>query len=94
MLILVAVLAVAGVAARSCADSGRDVSSEEAIAIARDVAVFTPDEVQVRFFRRGVPSEPFWGVSMYQGTATQPTRVQVVIVDAKTGAVVDDGTEG
>lgn len=94
VLILVAVLVVAGLAARSCAQSGRNVSPDEAIEAARQVALFEPDDVQVRFFRRGVPSEPFWGVSMYQGTATRPTLVQVVIVDAKTGDVVDDGRDG
>jgi hypothetical protein len=84
------VLAVALLAARSCGSSG-DVTSEQAVEIAHGVRSFEPDEVQVRFFRQGVNADPLWAVSMYQGTPRRPTRVQVVVVDARTGDVLDNG---
>ena len=76
VLMLVVVLGVALVATRSCATDG-DVTSDEAIEIAQAVQVFEPDDIQVRFFRQGVPkSVPLWAVSLYQGTATAPTKVR------------------
>lgn len=90
-LILAVVLGVALLATRSCATDG-DVSADQAIEIAQGVQAFEPDDIQVRFFRQGVPkSVPLWAVSLYQGTPTSPTRVQVVVVDARTGDIVDDG---
>lgn len=83
-------LAVALLAARSCGSSG-DVTSEQAREIASGVQAFEPDEVQVRFFRQGVNADPLWAVSMYQGTARRPTRVQVVVIDARTGDIVESG---
>jgi hypothetical protein len=93
VLLLAAVLAAAALAARSCADTSPDVSKEAAIESAREIAVFEPESVQVRFVRRGVPSRGYWAVSLYQGPARQPTRVQLVVVDANTGDVVDDGLQ-
>jgi hypothetical protein len=89
--ILVAVLAVALVASRSCAGGEEKVTKEDAVATARAAAVFEPDDLQVRFLRKGLPSRPYWIVSMYQGTFREPTRVQVVTVDAITGEIADDG---
>jgi hypothetical protein len=89
--ILVAVLAVAAVVARACTGDAGNISQDEAIERARAVAVFEPDEIQVRFLRRGVPPRGYWAVSMYRGTAERPTVTQAVLVDAETGDVVDDG---
>jgi hypothetical protein len=89
--ILLTLLVLALLFARNCTGDADNVSQEAAIESARQVAVFEPDEVQVRFLRRGVPPRAFWAVSMYQGTATRPTRVQLVMVDATTGTVTDDG---
>jgi len=91
ILILVAVLAFALLASRGCAGGDEKVSQEQAVTTAVGIARFEPDETQVRFLRRGLPSRPYWIVSMYQGTFRQPTRIQVVTVDAITGEVVDDG---
>ena len=93
VLMLVLVLGAAALAARSCADTTPDVSKEAAIESAREIAAFEPESVQVRFVRRGVPSRGYWAVSLYQGPARQPTRVQLVVVDANTGDVVDDGLQ-
>lgn len=88
--LLAGVLVVAFALTKGCATSG-DITNEQAEDIAREVQAFEPDEVQVRFFRRGVNAHALWAVSLYQGTARRPTRVQVVVVDALTGDVVDDG---
>ena len=93
ILMLGLVLLVALFAGRSCANGAPDISKEEAIEIARGVGTFEPDAIQVRFLRQGAPrSFGIWAVSMYQGEAINPTRVQLVSVDAETGAVLDDGT--
>lgn len=91
VVILVALLLVAAIVARSCTGSNTNVSKDEAIEIAREVLVFEPDGVQVRFVRQGVPTQGFWYVSFYNGTARAPTIVQLVKIDADTGEIVDDG---
>lgn len=69
-----------------------DVTKDEAIAIARTVAVIEPERIQVRFVRRGVPtSHGFWAVSLYRGPETKPTVVQLVLIDGESGEIVDDG---
>jgi hypothetical protein len=88
--LLAVVLVLAALAARSCGSDGT-VSNERAAEVARSVQQFEPDEVQVRLFRRGVDADPLWAVSLYKGTARAPTRVQLVIVDARTGEIVEDG---
>lgn len=89
--ILFAVLAFAVLASRSCAGGDQEVAKDDAVETARSVVLFEPDDVQVRFLRRGLPSRPYWIVSMYKGTYRNPTVVQVVIVDAATGEITDDG---
>jgi hypothetical protein len=87
---LLIVLLAAFIASHSCADSSPAISKDAAIEVARSVQDFTPDQVQVRFVQEGAPSpRGVWAVSMYQGTASNPTRVQVVTVDAQTGVVLD-----
>jgi len=90
ILILAVVLGAAVLAARSCADNNPDISQERAVAIALSVATFVPDDHQVRFLRRGIPSQGVWVVSLYQGDPRQPTRVQLVVIDSETGEIVDD----
>lgn len=85
---LLVVLAVAFVAAKSCASRDTEVDSDEAIAIARDEIDFEPDRVMVRFTPRGIESRPFWAVSLSTLDAYgQPDRVTVVLVDARTGEI-------
>ena len=90
VLILAVVLAAAVLASRSCADNNPDISQERAVAIARSVATFVPDDHQVRFLRQGIPSQGVWVVSLYQGDPRQPTRVQLVVIDSETGEIVDE----
>jgi hypothetical protein len=86
--ILVAVLAVAFLYVRGCVAQSRAVSSEQAVEIARAEVSFTPDRYQVRFLQRGIPARGFWGVSFIQvGPDGVPTKVEVYLVDAKTGDV-------
>jgi hypothetical protein len=47
--------------------------------------------VQVRLFKKGLKSRPYWGVSLYVGSNTRPTRCRIVQVDAQTGAVAGNG---
>lgn len=89
--ILLVVLAVAGIAARSCAGAEERITKDEAIEIAESVALFEPDGVEVRFLRQGVQSRPTWLVSFYRGPVRNPTIAQTILVDADTGQITDDG---
>jgi hypothetical protein len=85
---LLAVLGLAFVVARGCIDADRDVSSQQAIEIAEREARFEPERTQVRFVQQGIPPRGFWAVSLYTLDAdNRPDRVQLVLVDAKTGEV-------
>jgi hypothetical protein len=81
------VLAVAFVVARTCGRVGDEVSQEKAVAIARDSIDFEPEHHQIRLFKKGLDSHPYWGVSLYNGDRSHPTRCQVVQVDAESGFV-------
>jgi hypothetical protein len=88
----VVVLALAGVAARSCGGAGQSsLSKEDAVDAARTVLVFDDDGVQVRYLNQGIPPRGTWIVSFYTGSAREPTVAQTVLVDAETGEIVDDG---
>ncbi len=81
-------LVVALVVARSCGSSQPAITKEQAIEIAKREIAYEPDGVQVRNVGQGVPVERrIWAVSLYQGSATRPTRLTVVEVDAETGDV-------
>jgi len=85
-----ALLLVALLVSRSCAASDREVSQERAIAIAREATRFEPDKVQIRLVQRGIPPRAVWAVSLYEVDVNDnPTRVKVVLVDGRTGAIVD-----
>jgi hypothetical protein len=89
---LVVVLLVAFGVARSCGSTGRNVTADEAVVIARESTDFKPDKHQVRFFQQGIPPQPRWAVSLYDvGPLGRPIRVYLVIVDARTGAVLEQG---
>jgi hypothetical protein len=90
IVMLVVVLAAAALAARSCADTTPEISQDRAVEIAMGVKTFEPEDHQVRFLRQGVNSRGTWVVSLYQGDPRQPTKVQVVLVDATTGEVIDE----
>ena len=85
---LVAVLAVAFLYVRGCQANSRPISSGEAVALARADVSFRPDRHQVRLVQQGVPPRSYWGVSFVQlGPEGRPVRVEVFLVDAKTGDV-------
>jgi Peptidase propeptide and YPEB domain len=83
---LAVVLLAAFLATKSCARQD-NVSQSEAIAIAKEQVDFTPDKVQIRYVPQGVPPVYYWAVSLYTLQNGQPNRVQVVLVNATTGAV-------
>jgi peptidase YpeB-like protein len=86
--ILLAVLALAMLYVRGCGAEARKVSSEEAVRLARAEASFVPDRTQVRLVQRGLPAHSYWGVSFVKvGPDGRPERVEVFLVDAKTGEV-------
>lgn len=87
---LAAVLLVALLVSRSCAASDREVSQERAISIAREATPFQPDKVQIRLVQRGIPPRAVWAVSLYDVDVYEnPTRVSLILVDGRTGAIVD-----
>jgi hypothetical protein len=87
--VLLAVLLAAFAVSRGCGAAGRNVSSDDAVAIARKSTSFEPDKVQVRFVQQGIPPRPLWAVSLYDVDARgRPSRVQVVLVDASSGQIV------
>jgi hypothetical protein len=85
--VLVAVLLVAFLVAKSCTRQQNEISQDEAVAIAKEHVDFTPDKFQVRYLPQGVPPVYFWAVSLYTLRNNQPARVEVVLVNATTGAV-------
>jgi hypothetical protein len=86
------VLAFAFVVSRSCADNRPEVSSEAAIAIAKEQIDFEPDGVQIRNVPTSLQQHRAWAVSLYTGTPTVPELCQLVEIDALSGEVmsVDD----
>ena len=86
--VLLAVFAVAFLYVRGCQAESRQISDEEAVEIARAEISFTPDRYQVRFLQRGIPTRSYWGVSFVEdGPNGVPTKVEVYLVDARTGDV-------
>jgi Peptidase propeptide and YPEB domain len=89
---IVVVLLVAGVSARSCSGGGSDkLTQEDAVAAAEAVAVVKGSKVLVRYLNQGIPPRGTWIVSFYTGPARHPITAQTVLIDAATGEIVDDG---
>ena len=80
-------LVVAFLVSKSCGAVGDEVTQEEAVATAKDAIDFDPEHYQIRLFKKGLDSHPYWGVSLYNGDRTNPTECQVVQVDAESGDV-------
>jgi hypothetical protein len=88
--ILVAVLLAALLVARSCGSRESEISKEEAVEIARAEIDYEPDRVMTRFVPRGIDSRPSWAVSLSTvGEAGALDRITVVVVDGRTGQVVE-----
>jgi hypothetical protein len=89
---VVVVLTFALLVARGCASEGQNITDDEAVALAKKHATFTPERYQVRFVQQGVPAHPFWAVSLYDvGPQGRTTRYEVFLVDATTGEVTLQG---
>jgi len=92
--LLLAVLLAALIASRSCASRETEVSRDDAIAIAREEVDYEPDCARARFLPRGFQSRPTWAVSLVTvGAGGRLERVTVVIVDGRTGAVLETRAE-
>ncbi len=89
VLILVAVLLLAFVVTKSCARQQNEISQDEAVAIAKEHVDFVPDDYQVRYIPQSIPPVYFWAVSLYTLENGRPAHVEVVLVNATTGAVQD-----
>ena len=87
VVLLVAILFVAYLVARTCGSSEPGVSQEEAIEIAREEIDFDASQVQIRNVPRGFESRS-WMVSLYTGTPTRPQECSVVEIDADSGRVI------
>lgn len=85
---IVAVLALGLLVSKGCGSAGRNITDDEAVALAKQHATFEPDKYLVRFVQQGIPPQPFWGVSLYDvGPQGQTTRYEVFLVNATTGEV-------
>jgi hypothetical protein len=94
ILVLIALVVLAAIVARSCQQAQIRISKEQAIAIADRQIDFTPGSTQIRLLRQGLNRKPFWFVSLSDpiGSATDPrgfTRLVIVEIDANTGSVED-----
>jgi hypothetical protein len=93
LLLLGLVLGAAFVSTRACGAADRNVSSDEAIEIAKENASFVPCPqvpcAQSRFLQQGIPPRPYWGVVLSEKLDAEgdPTRVESFLVDAVTGDV-------
>jgi hypothetical protein len=84
---LLAVLLFAFVVARTCGSTQPDVSSEEAIEIARGEIDFEAPRVQIRNVPRGLERRA-WIVDLYTGTLANLGRCRQVEIDADSGDVI------
>ena len=88
--LIVILLVAAFVASRSCQQREDGIGKERAMEIARAEIDYEPERIAVRFIRRGIPSSGFWAVSL---PGTDPPRVTTVVINARTGKVVEVNRE-
>ena len=62
---------------------------DEAVEIAKEHVDFAPDNYQIRYLPQGLPPVYYWAVSLYTVRNGQPAHIEVVLVNATTGAVQD-----
>jgi hypothetical protein len=88
--VVLCVLLLAFVAAQTCQKSSIRLNKDQAIAKAEQQVEFTPQRTQIRLLRQGVPSKPFWIVSLSRRGKTPDTfsALAVVRIDANTGKIV------
>lgn len=86
---IVAVLVLAFVVSQTCQKSSIRLNKDQAIARAEEQVDFTPQRTQIKLLRQGVPSKPFWVVSLSR-PGKQPgsfSALAVVRINANTGKV-------
>lgn len=87
-LILVVILVAAVLVARSCGKTDPKVSQDQAVEIARAEVPFEPNDVVIRFQKRGLTQDEYWlvglGIKNADGTYERATNV---LVDANSGEV-------
>jgi hypothetical protein len=87
--VIVSVLLLAFVAAQTCQKSSIRLDKNQAIAKAKAQVDFKPLRTQIRLLRQGVPSKPFWIVSLSR-PGKQPgtfSALAVVRINANTGKI-------
>jgi hypothetical protein len=91
--LVVGLLLITFVAARSCQQAQVRITEEQAVATAERQIPFEPTRVQVRMLRQGLTSQPVWVVSLSVPRPGTDARVfdelAVVRVSANTGKVLD-----
>jgi hypothetical protein len=87
--VIVGVLLAAFVAAQTCQKSSIRLTKEQAIAKAEQQVDFAPRREQIRLLRQGIPSQPFWVVSLSRPGRRPGTfsELAVVRINANTGKV-------
>ena len=88
---IAAILVLAFVASQTCQKSSIRLEKDQAIAKATAQVDFKPTRTQIRLLRQGVPSKPFWIVSLSRPGKQKGTfsELAVVRIDANTGKVAD-----
>lgn len=88
--VIVSVLLLAFVAAQTCQKSSIRLDKNQAIAKAKAQVDFTSRRTQIRLLRQGVPSKPYWIVSLSRPGKRPGTfsALAVIRIDANTGKVV------
>lgn len=93
MLLLGLVLLAAVAFTRTCGSREGQVTKDEAIAIAKEHAAFTPCTEQacvvIRAVQRGIPTRLVWIVGLAESLDEngRPVRFQNFLVDAETGEI-------
>jgi Peptidase propeptide and YPEB domain len=89
--VVVALLAVAFVVARTCQEEQVRLTKEQAIERAEQQVDFEPTRTAVRLLRQGLDSKPFWIVSLSipRRGGEGYRRLAVVRIDANTGKVTE-----
>ena len=87
--VIVSVLLLAFVAAQTCQKSSVRLNKDQAIAKATAQVDFTPKRTQIRLLRQGVPSSPFWIVSLSRPGKRPGTfsALAVVRINANSGKI-------
>ena len=88
---IVGVLVLAFVVAQTCQKSEIRLTKEQAIGKAEEQVSFEPQRTQIRLLRQGVPSKPYWIVSLSRPGRRpgQFSALAVIRIDANSGKVIE-----